>query len=132
MGKLAIKRNNMAFKRKGIHTTNPLVADQAEITIPSSKTDQLGQGHTRAHYRTDGDLCPVRLLAEWFYNGTSRVASVPIRSSGADVQVDFHASCLYGNLVRTFLGKVTGSVEAISAKLISNTKLPSTQLGPAV
>ena len=74
MGKHVIKRNNVVFKRNGIHTSNPLVADQVEITIPSSKTDQLGQGHTRTHYRTEGVLCPVRLLAEWV-NLTSEMPS---------------------------------------------------------
>ena len=65
LGKHAIRRFHVVFKRNGIVTTNPMIADQVEMTIPSSKTDQQGQGHTRTHYKTDGPLCPVRLLAEW-------------------------------------------------------------------
>ena len=74
MGKHVIKRYHVVFKRKGIVTANPLIADQVEMAIPSSKTDQLGQGHTRTHYRTEGALCPVRLLAEWV-NSTSEMPS---------------------------------------------------------
>ena len=80
MGKHVIKRYHVVFKRKGIVTANPLIADQVEMAIPSSKTDQLGQGHTRTHYRTEGALCPVRLLAEWVNSTSEMPSGVPLFS----------------------------------------------------
>ena len=63
VGKHVIKRFHVVLKRNGIVTTNPMIADQVEIAIPSSKTDQQGQGHTRTHYKNDSLLCSVRLTA---------------------------------------------------------------------
>lgn len=80
LGKHAIKRFHVVFKRNGVVTTNPMIADQVEITIPSSKTDQQGQVYTRTHYKTDGPLCPVRLLAEWMCSTSNMPAGAPLLS----------------------------------------------------
>ena len=83
LGKHVIKRFHdsiVVFKRNGVVTTNPVIADQVEITIPSSKTDQQGQGHTRTHYKTHGVLCPVRLLAEWMCSTNNMPSGAPLFS----------------------------------------------------
>ena len=56
----------MVFKCGGFVVGYPQLADEIEITIPSSKTDQGGQGFVRNHFKTGQDLCVVQLMADWF------------------------------------------------------------------
>ena len=66
IGPHIIRRHHVVFKRGGFVVNDPRQADEIEITIPSSKTDQAGQGYVRNHFKTDQDLCVVRLMADWF------------------------------------------------------------------
>ena len=65
VGPHVIKRHHVRFLAQGAPVLNYREADQIEITIPSSKTDQSKVGYTRTHYKAEHELCPVTLIGEW-------------------------------------------------------------------
>jgi hypothetical protein len=66
LGQHIIRRRHVVFKRNGFVTRDIHSADEIEILIPSSKTDQGGKGYVRNHFKTDDELCVVTMLAKWF------------------------------------------------------------------
>ena len=81
-----IRRRNVVFKLRGVPVYDPLAADQVEITIPSSKTDQRGQGYTRTHFSSSSPLCPVRLLAQWVSMTSDIPDTEPLFAFASDSQ----------------------------------------------
>jgi hypothetical protein len=61
-----MRRKDVVFRRGGKVTNNLDVADEVDITIRASKTDQYGEGVRRSLKRTGGYLCVVTALINLF------------------------------------------------------------------
>ena len=73
---------------------DPQMADEIEVTIPSSKTDQAGQGYVRNHFKTNQDLCVVQIMADWFSATSGSDEYDPVFSFQNHNVNGFHLDCV--------------------------------------
>jgi hypothetical protein len=52
--------SSIAFRLKGVRTEKAKDADELQLHFRSSKADQEGAGATRSHFRTGGEVCPLK------------------------------------------------------------------------
>ena len=66
-----IRRKDITFRMEGKATKDPEKAEEIEVCIRASKTDQYGEGVHRVLTRTGGELCVVSALMTIFKATTS-------------------------------------------------------------